>query len=635
MFPFPHQDTAPVDAEVTFTGQGDAPVTVELSVAAATRDGTPAGDALTVSPATLTVQPGQPASATVTVDARQGEIGLYGGYLHATAGGETVAVVPIGYHKEEELHTLTVQGITRLGQPARGVNSSLQVVNVDGSSDFAADVQFGEGTATVRVPPGVYGVTGGLSSYAGDGVSADDISFVSEPEVDVHADTTVVLDATGAVPITVDTPAHEESGTRRVSLGYLRRGTGGAVVSTLWLRAEWQGIYAVPTDPVTLGEFEMFTHWRIGAPTVALEPVSPAAPLDLVTYLLPGSPPVAGDRQLRLVDAGAGSPAEFQAVDADGAIALVTFGGGVNVAEKERNAAAAGAEAVAIAYHLPGQLPAFGVSEQATIPALSLSKENGDALRALLAGGEVTLRLHGQRDTDYLYEVVYAEPDRVPEHLSYRAEPAQLATVDNAFHADTAGAVLTDTRDVWRPWQATSVVFVNDLLGPQTRTEYLNPDDSRYSQTAGPEFDRLREYITRYRAGEHREQSWVRPPGRPGVRLGSPDEAARPALRDGDRFVLQLPEWVDADGHYGDRGGVDTSTFRLFQDGALIAQAARARGQFPVSADPAQYRLELDVARVADWWLTSTATRTAWTVGSQRPAGGAESLPLLLVDYRL
>lgn len=114
------------------------------------------------------------------------------------------------------------------------------------------------------------------------------------------------------------------------------------------------------------------------------------------------------------------------------------------------------------------------------------------------------------------------------------------------------------------------------------------------------------------------------------------EDESFPIYRDGDTLDLLLTEWVDS--HRGHRGWlsgqIDTSAFRLYQDGQLIAQAARPQGEYTLAPDPAEYRLELDVAREAPWWTTSTQTHTAWTIQSARPAGAdPELVPLLQLDF--
>jgi hypothetical protein len=117
--------------------------------------------------------------------------------------------------------------------------------------------------------------------------------------------------------------------------------------------------------------------------------------------------------------------------------------------------------------------------------------------------------------------------------------------------------------------------------------------------------------LTRYESGEHREQSWFKSPLRPGVlELGMEDESF-PIFRDGDTLDLLLTEWVDS--HRGHRGWlsgqVDTSAFRLYQDGQLIAEAVRGTAErfdvmasLPVPEFPGGTRLRWPLLVLAMSW---------------------------------
>jgi hypothetical protein len=101
---------------------------------------------------------------------------------------------------------------------------------------------------------------------------------------------------------------------------------------------------------------------------------------------------------------------------------------------------------------------------------------------------------------------------------------------------------------------------------------------------------------------------------------------------------MPLIEWVDTHpGHWSPGNtAVDTTAFRLFQDGELIAEDLRPPGTgVPVTPDPATFRIEWDVARDAEWWTTSTRTATAWTFRSEHHTAPPvfDVQPLVMVDY--
>jgi hypothetical protein len=633
-FQYPHDDAAPVSADVTYTNRTDQPATLDLTLDVASRDGAvPDEDMLSLSAGTVSVDPGGTAQVTVTVDVSTGEFGRYGGYLVASTDGEVVTRTPVGFYKESERYELTVQGIARDGRPAFGI-SSFDVASVEDITTFLETSQsFGTGTASLRVPPGTYSVLGVIYTYDEPQIFVSERVMVGDPEVEVTGDTAVVLDAREANPIDFDT-AEDTQVLSGVSMGWWREaelvGSHSHIHTGLQVPQ-----YAIETDPVTLGDFEFFSRHRLVAPQLQLEVVEPAQRA-LSPAFMTGSPMLDSDRRLPLVYAGLGHPEDYHGIDAEGAFVLVRRGE-LSFAGKEANAAAAGAVAIAVANDVGGQF-AGSVGTNATIPTMSLSMEEGDDLVALLADGDVTVRLAGQSISPFMYDLVLPHPGHVPDDLTFVADKDELAAVDIGYHSDVADHQMNEVRHFWRPWQFASFGFTTATDVPQQRTEYLVAGDTRYQQqlwAEAPFTGQLVEPITFYSEGEQRHLSWFRQVTRPGVLDGGPFQASQPTVRQGDDLTVRVLEWVDSDGHYGAmHSQVDTTAFRLYQDGELIAEGSRAQGTFPVSPDPAEHRLELDVTRQASWWETSPQTRTAWTLQSVPPAGdGPVAVPLMEVDY--
>ncbi|MFQ6019841.1 MAG: M20/M25/M40 family metallo-hydrolase [Dehalococcoidia bacterium] len=105
---------------------------------------------------------------------------------------------------------------------------------------------------------------------------------------------------------------------------------------------------------------------------------------------LPLRPTIAGEAEAEVVEAGRGRPEDFPA-DSDGKIALIRRGE-LFFSDKVDNAAAAGAAAVIVYNDRPGQFAA-ALTRPVTIPAVSISREEGRLLLDLLEGGPVTVRL--------------------------------------------------------------------------------------------------------------------------------------------------------------------------------------------------------------------------------------------------
>ena len=141
-----------------------------------------------------------------------------------------------------------------------------------------------------------------------------------------------------------------------------------------------------------------------------------------------------------LVDAGIGRPDDFPA-GTPGKIALIERGT-LYFSDKAANAAEAGAAAAVIYNDKPG-LFSGNLSEPSTIPVLSISQEDGEALLAMMKDGAVSVRLEvrtrsGPRESQ---NVVARPPDgecRVIAGGHYDSVPAGPGANDNASGTATA-----------------------------------------------------------------------------------------------------------------------------------------------------------------------------------------------------
>lgn len=514
-FRYPHDRTAPVSVDLSYTNRTDQAVTLDLSWQVSSEEGAvPPAAMLSVTPATVAVAPGAAATVTVTLDVSVGEFGRYGGYLVATQDGQVATRTPVGFYKEIELYDLVLDTVTGDGSIP---TVSLDVMDVVDRRQHFASPSFVADSFTLRLPPSTYSVMGDLYRYDDDGTLLE-IVKVGDPEVEVTADTTVRLDATAAVPVTVDTPGHATEPSGMLQSTYHRTDDRpGSIGFSRHTLAPVTGpdtprLSAMPTDPITLGTFEYYTQLRLRVPGADPSPV--------------------------------------------------------------------------------------------------------------------------------LYDLLLPETGRIPADLHYQLDPATLATIENRFHGGVPGQPMGEVRHGWRPWELISHRVADTVPAGATRTEYVIAGNTLYRQQvrAGgplPRDGQLFEPDVSYQPGTVMAQTWFAPVVRPGLRQPVAGAAPDPVSRAGDTLRLRLAEWVDAHpGHWGDRTtSFDTTAFRFYRDGELVAEASRPRGTFAMSPEPATYRLELDVAREADWWPTSVATRTAWTLRSARPDGAEELLPLLLVDY--
>jgi aminopeptidase YwaD len=106
-----------------------------------------------------------------------------------------------------------------------------------------------------------------------------------------------------------------------------------------------------------------------------------------------------GSAQGELVEAGLGSPADYEDAGVVGKVALVTRGGEIRFAEKVSAAAAAGAVAIIVANNAPGNVNGSLVSPS-TIPAVTVSQADGSALRQAIRAGGATVRVDVNASSD-------------------------------------------------------------------------------------------------------------------------------------------------------------------------------------------------------------------------------------------
>jgi subtilisin family serine protease len=259
-FRYPQTGVEPVTKAVPLLNLGSSAATVDLRVELDTEDGDPApARMVSITPSRLTIAPGAEASAQVTVDVQAGPPGLYSGAVIATPASGPAVRVPIGFYKEPERYNLTLKAIDRDGKPATFADAG--VMNVDDGAQFADFVFFDEtGSATLRVAPGNYHIMGFVV-----GGNFDTFSMVGDPETRVSGDTTFTLDARKAKPVRVrirgvDTDANS------ADLGYTRLDDGG----NYGLAMSWgvggdtaESLFAEPTDPVRVGQFEVELRIRL------------------------------------------------------------------------------------------------------------------------------------------------------------------------------------------------------------------------------------------------------------------------------------------------------------------------------------------------------------------------------------
>jgi subtilisin family serine protease len=261
---------------LTYENPTDSDVTLDLTLDATGPDGEPlAAGAATLSAASLTLPAQGTATVDVTVDRTTGDAGRFSGAVVASAADGGEIRTALGWYKEDEHYDLTIEAVGRDGEAHYG---EAVVLNVDDGSAFGASVGLDGGTHTVRVPAGTYSVQGQMWEEDSS-ESVTEMTLAVEPEFEVTADTTVVLDAREAEPVTVTT--ERPADLRSVSAGVFRTDAPDRYLAGTTTSVPGDAdVYVTPTEPATEGGLDVSTGFSLVAPTAGDE--APAYTYDLL-----------------------------------------------------------------------------------------------------------------------------------------------------------------------------------------------------------------------------------------------------------------------------------------------------------------------------------------------------------------
>ena len=334
------QDSAAVTRTLTYGNPTKRPVKLRLS-ARVSGTGSNAGEGpeIDFTKRTLTVPAKSEASTRVRLLPRETEAGGYAGTIVARqvggSGAELSTVMSVAV--ESPLRNLTVNATDRNGAPANG--------SVDLWSAETGEwrrIWIENGTVTEQVPDGLWTVMAVLEPSDGEQFFPYEQTLVGDPEVRVDGDVTFDFDARDGKPVQVDTPRPTDSDGYNV---FWRRTVGHR---SFWLHfAQSFGdkdLSVVPGSKVTTGSFAFATQWQLSQPMLTAKvsgrqdfPISPNP------RLVSGGNPYVGEAALPVVYAGAGTPADYEGLDAEGKVALVALQEPEAIAEQLQAAKEAGA----------------------------------------------------------------------------------------------------------------------------------------------------------------------------------------------------------------------------------------------------------------------------------------------------
>ncbi|MER7249690.1 S8 family serine peptidase [Kribbella sp. NPDC000426] len=617
---WPYPASGLVQKDVTYTNDGTEPVTLNLSLK---NQGIPAGlFSLTAPQVTV------PAHGTATVgvvshlDLAADDAG-YSSMLTATdADGTARAHNAIGVSKQSERVKLSIRTKDPHGAPLPGV-----VVLKDIKRDVVPQVFMVDesGSLDVNVRPSTYAGWMYADVRGLEGVHSLGRAVISQPEVEVAQDRTLMFDAAGLRKVAAVTPRPTENTYVRVDQ-YRSYGTLHRFVDTYQL--EWwlyDSLWATPTRKVTQGSYTFATRWRQEQPALTVGSFGA-----MVQSLSPKLPEGAGINQAVYV----GDGADFAKYDVRGKIAVAQRNDVVPPTEQAASAARAGAKMLLLLNDGYGPLDAWADLPIEDAPALPVASLTTDQGRQLLAHSPKLLSVVSHPCPDYLYDLVQHHDGAVPSDPGYRPSARDLARIDESYRDTKPGDAVDVRFDLSTDftWAVAAAASTVPAQGDHTVWVTASPKVKWLSMAAVPDLSQQGSSLS-YRAGSTTKETWFGGIQRP--RLLSDSALSTPPSRVGDIIsVFTLPGWADSGPHQGivyDVGAQVTTA--LYQGDTLLGEGADMLS-VEVPPESAPYRLVVDTTRDLPGRPYSPRTHTEWGfVSGQADYANLETLPLLQLDY--
>ncbi|MEU4780006.1 S8 family serine peptidase [Micromonospora sp. NPDC023633] len=626
--------TAPVVKQVTYTNDGDQPVTLALSLRGAEL---PAG-LLSLGAETVTVPAKGTATVPVTMNPAGVPTGTYGAHLAGvSADGKTVVSTAVGLVKDVERFKVDVKVIGRDGKAPALAKAEVRLFDFGRLAMPEVLYPDLDGTITLSLPAGEYTLHAGISDPSAEYNRVWEYTQGILPNVSIKADRTITFDGRKASSVSMRTPKPTKTDRTRIGFNNFSSDQQKRYGLEMWTGGE-TAHYSIPTEQSN-DNLDAYTGLTLTAPDLAARIVGRnATSLDAAYFGgNGGSVRFDGTRRLEVVSAGTGTPEEYAGLAVEGRTALVKRSAAVSPQQQLANAVAAGASAVIIYNNVPERWGVdFWTRTPTAIPAMTLSGAQGGHLLGLLRRDRVTVEFKGVAVSPYAYELLQVEKGGLPADQRYRVRDKDLATLRTSYHASANGTEGGQIRYIWAPRQQVAYGAPDRLIMPATRTEYVSAGlRTRQVTQLGPVWQlggsEQSEAVAVLRPGQRLSRTW----NQAVVRTALPPDLAGAAYRDDDLVVVQSAALLDVGADHTQQPHViqtDKVRTTVHRDGELVGAANWAVFAFPAVPQRAEYRVTLDVAREDPWWTTSTKVNTAWTFHSQR-ADARQIMPMLSVDY--
>ncbi|MER5945215.1 S8 family serine peptidase [Streptomyces sp. NPDC001904] len=626
-YTWPYDSNAPVTKTVTYSNSSDKAVELSLAV-----QGAPAGVA-TLADSTLTVPAHGTAATTVTGDGAKAAIGTNSGQIVASSGGKAVAHTAFGLVKEEERYTLTVHVKDRDGAPADAFLAVQQLVaNTDPVGHSSGD----DGTVELRLKPGTYYVDTFLDVRGSHGKDSLGLGYLADPEVTLDRDREITLDGRKLKEVAADVGRTTQ--TRQLIMEADRQANGAEITNAVQVPVAYDSVFAAPTRKVAKGSYAYRTVWRLGKPLLQVDGVRDA-------LVQAGGTLAEGRSRLAVVDAGAGTPADYAGKKVRGRAVLVRADGATAPGALAQAAQDAGAAALFVTDGTAGRLNTYFGTDDYTDRPLTIATVDARDAAVLAAAAKAgrALDMTGTRYTPWVYDLADEHTGAIPGgSLTYRPGSRELAVRDVRFHAPKAQDggefryALSDAFPV-------GLGFLEKIALPAERTDYVSTGARQTwheSVQAGAALSwEERSGVITYKGGSHGKLDWFKPVWHPwlGTGLGWGQD------RSGNNLQFNTPGWGDSGPDHTGFGDAYSSDSGMTQETAVYVDGKEVyrrvgSGAYVWDADPAEhtYKVTTDTALDAKRWGVATEGHSAWTVRSaETPADTSTRLALINLGFDL
>lgn len=640
-FRWPHTNQQPASKDVVYRNEGDTPVTLDLALSIADKQGgSPDPGQFTLSAQRITVPAKGAGKVTVTVDPRK-KVGLYGGWLTATAG-DVVVRTGISSFVEDERYDLSVKVTGRDGKAPTG-EADLTVTSLADGTVHNLEIR-ADGQAGLRAPKGDYLVVSTLKEHSPRGrEDGDPVSLTQQIAPKLRLDKDIRLDAdarkANRVDVELDDPTLRVAGVELTPFHGKGSGTEPCCSPALF------PAFTDTDAPVYLGSlggtaphFRHLTHITAVRPEISADLVAPQRhPLGL--WRNRQSPQLLGEHQLPVVDVKAGDPADLAGKDLKDKLALLTPP--VDAIVNDRVAALATAGAKAVLLVEPARTHPL---QRLPIPVLGATEHRLSTLRDLLAKGPVSVRLNGITTSPVSYDLAFVSSGTMAEGGKLRAHRHELSRVESTYRPDGVNGT---ARPNWRP----SLDARTTVTGPRsypfregappvpagaTRTEYVTPGwwakrtewGDGFGRASGGDTTQFDQEPTRFpRHGTHRRDHNAGPfATRPTLAKNELFRRDNTLIANLDLFVQQP---AGAPPHADHAYLSVTGETSLAKDGTVIGRFDQpGSGNWAVPATPGGYEL------TTKGRYGNREIEAGWTFRSG-PVTEPARVPLLYVTPRL